>query len=311
MARQPTPTKPAADPPRQAVATTGQASMPAIPDFMKQYAGLGSERISATDVQVPRVKLMQATSKELDSFDWIRRGQFLHDLLEVNLNELAAKSGAPDGSIPVVPLYIDQRFILWRPLETGGGILARADDGVHWNPPNATFEVQLPPKMGGTNVRWKTADTVAKSGLDQWGTTNPADPNSPPAGTRMYNIVVAFPTMLDIVPAVVTLQRSAISVARRFLGKLKVTRAPSFGLIFNMRAVKDSNAVGQEFFNYEFQSAGMVNDEALFREYHGLYELFAKQGLSIRDIEGLQEDDIADAIRPDPNARHPEGAPAF
>ena len=64
------------------------------------------------------------------------------------------------------------------------------------------------------------AKTVAKSGLAEWGSYNPDESSSPPAATRMYNAVVMIPDFLEFSPAVVTMQRAAIKVARKLLGKM-------------------------------------------------------------------------------------------
>lgn len=265
---------------RTEVAVKKEQSL-ALPDFMKEHAGLGTEALGAGDVEIPRVKLMQALSPELEEYSTLKQGDFFHTLAEENLGK----------SVRVCPIYIDNRFILWRPREAGGGILARADDGVHWSPPNGEWTVKL---KGGAEVKWRTAPTVAQSGLDQWGSYNPADPNSPPAATRMYNVVLTFPDRPDTPPAVVTLQRSAIRVARRFIGKLKITRAPSFGLIFEMSSVKDKNAAGETYNNFAFKGDGVVMDKRVFDANYELYQYFKTQGIQVKDLESAQDDAVPD-----------------
>ena len=61
-------------------------------------------------------------------------------------------------------ILVDQRYILWRPRWEGGGILARADDGVHWSPANASFTVK-PVKGVNKTAIWNTKRTVEESGL--------------------------------------------------------------------------------------------------------------------------------------------------
>ena len=263
-----------------AVAVKKETSV-ALPDFMQEYARLGTERLSASDVEVPRLKLMQALSPELQEFNDIKAGEFFHSIAEIGMGR----------ELRVTPIFVDQRFILWRPRETGGGILARADDGIHWTPANTEFDAKL---KSGHQVKWRTAATVESSGLNKWGSSNPDDPNSPPAATRMYNIVVSFPDDPDMPPAVVTLQRAAIRVARKFVGKLKITRAPSFGLIFKMKSVEDTNSVGQKFFNYAFAADGMVEDKDAFQQNLEMYKFFEAQGVNVKDLESAQDDDIAD-----------------
>jgi hypothetical protein len=253
----------------------------ALPGFMAEQVGLGTEALDASSVEIPRVKLMQALSPELQEYNTLKQGHFFHTLAEQDMGP----------SVRVTPIYVDSRFILWRPRDSGGGILARADDGIHWSPANTEFNVKL---KGGQEVVWRTATTVAASKLDTWGSSNPADSSSPPAATRMFNLVCTFPDYPDLPPAVVTLQRAAIKVARRFIGKLKITRAPSFGLIFDMVAVEDRNTAGQKYWNYSFKGSGMVQDETTYRQNHEYYKYFKSQGIQVKDIEDAQHDDIAE-----------------
>lgn len=252
-----------------------------LPGFMAEQVGLGTEALDASSVEVPRVKLMQALSPELQEYNSLKAGHFFHTLAEEDMGP----------NVRITPIYVDSRFILWRPRDSGGGILARADDGIHWSPANTEFHVKL---KGGQEVTWKTAVTVAQSRLDQWGSSNSADSSSPPAATRMFNLVCTFPDYPDLPPAVVTLQRAAIKVARRFIGKLKITRAPSFGLIFDMAAVEDRNAAGQKYWNYSFKGSGMVEDKSEYERNFEYYKYFKAQGIQVKDIEDAQNDDIAD-----------------
>ncbi len=262
-----------------------------LPAHMRGMAGMGVERMRPEDVEIPRIRLLQALSPEVQEGDG-KPNTFWHTVADVSLGEI----------LKVVICYVDQSFILWRPRNMGGGILARAADGIHWNPPEGTFEVT--PDGYKKKVTWKLGSTVVKSGLAEWGTMDPSDPQSSPAATRMYNLVVMMPDFAPYSPAVVTLQRSAIKVARKLMGKLKISQAPSFGMYFSMAGVKDQNPQGQEFFNYRFTVTGLVDDAKEFEFYKAIYEGFRKEGLRIRDIEGLQVDE-------QPVGTPPEGKEKF
>lgn len=272
--------------PAQLPAETRPAPLPSaavssLPAFMRQDADLGKENIGKDDIEIPRLKLMQGLSPELQEYDGLRAGYFFHPAAEFIF----------DGPFRAVPVFMDQRYILWRPRDAGGGILARADDGVHWSPGSGSFTVQLDKKDGGATVTWKMAPTVAQSGLANWGTMNPADPNSPPAATLMYNFLLAFPDEPDLMPAVLSFQRSSIKMGRRFNTKLKTVRAPLFGTVWEFRSVEDHNGAGQAFFNVDVRSAGLVEDQEQYLQYRAMYETFGARGLSIKDIEGMQSEE--------------------
>lgn len=244
-----------------------------LPAFVRNYAGLG--RLNVGDVEIPRLKLLQAQSPELAEFKNARPGEFWHSLIDDCLG----------STIRICPIYIDWRFILWRPREAGGGIFARADDGKHWRPADSEFTVTL---KGGDEVKWRTAPTVAASGLDRRGSYNPSDPKSPSAATRIYSIVCSFPNRQDLPPAVVILQRTATKAATKLISKLKVLRAPSFGVIVDMASSKGKSPSG--IYNYGFEVVGPVEDKAFYEQNFAQYRFFMKQGLKVKDLEGAQED---------------------
>lgn len=253
----------------------------AVPDFMKGDVGLGTENISPEDIDTPRLKLLQALSPELQEFNKLRAGMFWHSAAEHEFTE----------PFHVVSLYYDRRFVLWNPRDAGGGILARADDGIHWSPANQEFTVKLDKKDGGATVKWSTANTVAESGLAEWGSMNPADPNSSPAATRLLNFLFAFPDSPELMPAVFSFQRSSIKIGRKFLAKIRTVRAPLFGMRWLVTSFVDTNRAGQDFHNVSVQGDGLIEDKDLYLQYKGLYENFARTGIQIKDVEGLQDED--------------------
>lgn len=262
-----------------------KATDTALPDWMKKDAGRGTENVDSEDMQVPRLKLMQGLSPELDQYNKLRPGMYFHDLAEHIF----------DAPFRGVVIYYDKRFLLWNPRDNGGGILARADDGIHWQPAHGKFEVKLDKKDGGARVTWETAETVKASGLAEWGTMNPDDSNSPPAATRMLNFVVAFPDFPDIIPAVLTFQRASIGHGRRLLGKLKAGRAPIFGRVFEISAGDATNKSGNSFKVPALTGVGLVEDKDMYEGYRTLHENFSKSGLQIRDEESLRDDAVAES----------------
>lgn len=248
-----------------------------MPDFMRGQSGAGTEKIGLRDIETPRLKLLQSTSPEVIEKD-CKAGQWWHTITEE----------AFPRDVEIVPLYIDTRYLLWRPMDDGGGILARADDAVHWNPANAEFKVKI--NKGSKEVVWKTRTTVAESRLDQWGTFDPQDPNSQPAATFMFNIVAALPEYPHVGPCVISLQRSSIRPGKKLMGKLKLAQAPSYGLRFRMGSEAETNSANQTFLVPTFTQAGFVQDKMQFDAYKDTYERFRKEGLTIRDLETAQEE---------------------
>lgn len=258
-----------------------------LPAHMQNDMGMGKEGIGQEDMDIPRLKLMQGLSKELPLFDDLKAGMFFHTATEAMFDE----------PLRVVPILLDKQYILWRPLDDGGGILARASDGQHWQPSAGQFTVKLDKKDGGHTVTWKLARTVAESGLANWGTMNPGDTNSPPAATLMYNFLLAFPDEPDLMPAVLTFQRSSIKIGRKFMTKLRTVRTPLFGSVFKLSSFLDHNSTNKEFYNINIVGDGLVEDPELYDMYRNLHLSLKDKGLHIKDVDSLQED--ADAKAPE------------
>lgn len=256
------------------VSTAGDNS---IPEYMRGKQGAGTENLGTTDMEVPRIKLIQAISPELETFNGLKAGEFFHTMVEESLGK----------SLRITPIYTDRRYILWKPRKSGGGILARADDGINWFPANTTFDITLPETK--KTVKWSTKNTVEESGLAEWGSYDPENPDSQPAATLMYTFVVAMPDYPELGAAMMTLQRGSVKVARNLIGKIKIHKAPSYGRIFKVESTADQNKTGDTFYNYRFTADGFVPPE-MFTAYEALYGQFKDNGLSIKDLDSMQEE---------------------
>ena len=266
------------------VATTGTGAVStSMPDFMKQYAGQGGEAVRTEDLLIPRIALLQALSPQVTE-QGEKVGEFYHTVLEESLG----------AEVKIIPLLFKKMLILWNPRENGGGILARSDDGKVWNPSNQKFTVKI--KGRKEPVVWETKGSVAESGLTDWGTSNPDEPNSPPAATEVYSFLSVLPDHLELGPVVVALQRSQTTVAKKWLSRLMISQAPFFGQQFTLTSSDDQNKAGDKFKNFAFKPAGLVTDEALFNELRAMYARFKDVDIGIKDAENMQNDD------PDANA---------
>lgn len=292
---------PPAEPRRStALAAPNSANLPAdLPARLAQYVGSGLEQFGAEDMAVPRIKLIQGTSTvELEQYDNLRPGNFFHTMSEHIF----------DAPFKVVPLFIDKQFVLWNPLGSGGGILARATDAVHWSPSSGKFEVTLDKAQGGHRVMWEIKHpTVAGSGLANWGTMNPTDRSSPPAATLMYNVLVAFPEEPDLLPALMTFQRSSVTPAKHFISRLKGGRYPMFMTQWTINA-KNNQKGERNWFTIEPVGAGIVTEDELLDRYCGLHEQFKARGLTIRDLETVGDDPAADTVHTGADA---PGTPSY
>ena len=274
-----------------------------IPDFMQADIGqqYGMEGLDSSDMALPRIALMQGLSKEKEQFSFLKSGDFFHSAHEVALTQ----------PLLAVAILIDKRYLLWRPRDMGGGILARANDAKHWVPANQEYHVKLDKKDGGANVVWRTAPTVKESGLAEWGTQDPNNPESPPAATLMYNLLLAFPANPELSPAVLSLSRTGIKAAQKLNMKLKSLNRPSFHSVIRISSFLDHSGTN-DFYSINTELAGFLcstrkwraddkepwtlGNEELYSKYKHLYESVSQTGLDIKDEEGLQSEEASTTI---------------
>lgn len=252
-----------------------QSGAVALPDFMKG-AQVASSNIEASDIELPRLKLLQSLSPELE--DGHKAGDLFHHVMEQSLG----------SEIEITPIFVFKSYILWNPRKSGGGILARADDGKNWN---KTGEWEVTLDGSKKKVTWTIDDLdVKKSGLADWGSSDPDDPDSPPAATKMLNVVAHVHGHESLSPVIIPFQRGLLKAGTRLVSKINLSSIPVFGQKYALGTEKTANSDGEEFYTFKTRGAGHVTDEGLFRTLQERHKMFAEMTISVVDIESMQGD---------------------
>jgi len=206
-----------------------------------------------SDVAIPRIKLLQGTSKECESFNNAKPGVFWHTGLDQPLGE----------ELRFIVCSRNKKYLLVAPLEDGQGILARADDHKTWD---RTGKWNVKFKDSKKLEEWSIDDLdVVASGLDKWGTSRADNPDSPPAATLFYDYLVILPDYPELGPAVLSLARSAVKNAKKGLNdKIKIhldNGRPMQAVVFMAKSTNDKNTSNQDFKNFQFVSDGFSSEE--------------------------------------------------
>lgn len=231
---------------------SNNAALPAHLQGTTKTAKIGN--IDSTDLIIPRVKLLQAVSPEVTDFDNAKQGQFWHTILQECIgNEIRA-----------IPIIVRKGYVLWAPRGDDRGILARADDAMHWDQPDGTvFEVKS--KNSPAPVTYKLGSTVHDKvdgfpALSEFGSSIPGDPNSPPAASLTYQILWYFPDHPDLSPAVIINTRSSVKPAKALLSKIDLRPADHYYQQYKIGVVKEDNG-GDAFFNFTYTADGYASEE--------------------------------------------------
>lgn len=235
-----------------------------LPSYLTGKEKVGLDGMGTADLVVPRVKLLQGLSAELDTFDAAKRGHFWHNVMDLNLGE----------SLRFVICRTAKRYTLLAPIGDGRTVLARAVDGVHWQPKEGEFKVK--PKKAPNEVIWKLAPTVEQSGLAEFGSSIPGDPDSNPAAVMSYDYLSLLPDHPELGVVVISAARSQVRIVKRQLNsKIEMfanRNIPMQALVFQLGVIKETGEEG-DFFNYQVAMAGHA-EEAIYKQALEVRERF-------------------------------------
>jgi hypothetical protein len=245
---------------------------------MQDDARMGKDNISTEDMIVPRVALMQAIHSEVQEGK-AEAGHFFHTVMEEDLG----------AEVRLIVIHHSKRYTLWRPRHEGGGVLARASDGVNWDQ-SGEFEISPYKDRPKYRVKLSTGRKVGPdSGLGRWGTLDPENPDSPPAATLTHVFVCVDADNIDRGPFVVLLQRSAMKVAKGLLSKINIDSAPIFGQVYRMSSRSESSASG-DFNQYTFAKDGHVETAEMYNFLKEQHLTFVAAGVKFDEAAEQPED---------------------
>lgn len=237
---------------KQEVTAPNSSALPAYLQGQTKQNKIGN--IDSSDKIMPRIKLMQSVSPELDAFENAKKGEFWHNVASISLG----------NKLRGIPIIMRKTYVLWAPRGDDRGILARANDGLHWDLPGAEFTVK--PKNSPHNVTYKLGQTVnervgGQVALSEFGSSIPGDAKSPPAAALTYQFLWFFPEFASFSPAVIINTRSSVKPGKDLLSKIDLRPVDHFFQAYEIGVTKQKNGTGDEFFNYTYASAGYATED--------------------------------------------------
>jgi hypothetical protein len=240
------------------VAPASKSALPAHLQGKPKVASWGD--IDPRQRMLPRIKLLQASSPEcVDYPGQAIAGQFWHTTLTESLGP----------EFVGVPIMRRQTYNLWAPRGPGEdrGILARARDFIHWDPPEGEFQVRYP--MNPKIYTWVLKRTVKESGLAEFGSSRYDDPNSPPAATLTFEVLWFLPEWNTLALTLNT--RSGVKEARKLFAMVDAKPVSPFFQRYKIVAVQNRGPTGEAYFGYKYRGDGYA-DEKLSAITEPMYE---------------------------------------
>ena len=283
----------------KAVAVQQPQSSAVVPTFAqadrKSKAKIGN--MDATDLIIPRIKLLQAISPEVkDEKEGAKDGEFWHTIAEQSLGK----------EVLIVPILVKKDTVLWAPRGDDRGILARSSDNIHWDKgyENQEFEVQF---KGQAKRKIYTRGSVAESGLAEFGSSVPGDKRSAPVASLTYTWLFALLQYPELSPVAVINTRSSLKAGRQLYNKIELRPAQPFAQLYTM--FKTDEGTSDEPFNgYGYVGAGYVSDEEMYNQLKELHERFSSEDTQWRVNE--ETDDAPSDGGGAPTGERPSGETA-
>lgn len=231
--------------------------------------------IDRSDLIIPRVKLLQAISPEIDTFENAKAGNFWHTVAsEMMGNQLIG-----------VPVIMKKTQVLWSPRGDDRGILARSNDGVHWDLPAGT-EFTIKPKNSPTPVTYKLGETVTDRvdglpALTEFGSSIPGDKNSPPAAALTYTFLWYFPEFMSFSPAIIINTRGAVKAGKALINTIDMSPVDHWNLQYQIGITKEKFEDGF-YYNYKYAPSGYAEEKVAERA-HELYDYYIQHEFRASD----------------------------
>lgn len=249
-----------------------------VPDYLK---GTKKEHkignIDSSDLAIPRVKLLQAVSPEVTDYEAARSGEFWH----------TSRMESMGKELVGIPIILRKTYTLWAPRGDDRGILARSFDGKTWDPPQGEFQVKF--QNNPNTYTWKLAPTVAESGLDQFGSSRPGDPKSPPAAALTYETLWWFISHNNAT-AIILNSRGSVKVCQRWLQAMDDRPYEHYTQIFSIKSVVAKGPNNVNYFNYSYTSMGYAVDDVA-DQARQMFERYEKMAFHTADVG----EDVPDA----------------
>jgi len=206
----------------------------------------GFERIDLREVSMPRVKVMQALSPELEDEEYgFRPGDIIHGALMEKLPE------------NFIPLLIWDSRILFSSREEGSKILCRANDGKH-----------------GYSEGLDTPKLCSCCPYGQWNGDNP------PECTLTINVLALFEGY-DM-PVVIQFANTSWKYGNRFKQMALFSGGDIFSRKYKLKSKKESNEKGT-YYVIQVKPAGLPTEEE-YKKAEALYERFLNVTV-VTDVE--------------------------
>lgn len=218
----------------KAIATKFTSTLPA---HLQTGSATGNENVTADDIQIPRIKLLQKMSPEVDEgspryIKTCKAGQLLNSV-----------TNETDDELFVINMFFESGVTVFKQRDLGGGFFGN----------------------------FKTEQDAKESLIDEGFDVSEYDI----AATHTHTLLLIDGDTQQIeMPAVMDFASSKLKVSRSWNSDLQLkcgSTTPRFGAIYRLFGKLDRNPKGQTWHNVDFEHVGWA-DEKMFEEAQNHFE---------------------------------------
>ena len=197
-----------------------------VPAHVKESSGLGNENITSDHLQIPRVKLLQQLSNEVDPnhedhLEGATPGDFTNTLTSTLLGR----------ELYVINLHFKEEFVVWRKLSEGGGLKGTF----------ATYK-EATDYLTAENLKVQDHDVVQ---------------------TQSHTLLMKNPETGALLrtPFLMDFASSKLRVSREWNTQITQLGGDRFSALWKLSSVQTQNRAAQKFYNLSVENQGWVLEE--------------------------------------------------
>ncbi len=221
---------------------TTQDKMPA---FMDNASRRGQEGVGVDDLTIPRLQLIQDLSPQRKKND----PQYIEGAEEGMLFNSVTKKLYGSGVI-FIPCFYRKEWVIWKAQSEGGGFM-----GAFSSERAATKEFREQELDGKVNKKGEPIYEIIDTG-------------------QQFGLIIDEDGHADDI--VLSMSKTKRKVDRQLNTIIKMAGGDRFSRMYQVSAVQDTNAAGQDFYNFGVGLLGFVSNEDLYRKAEALYTAIAE-----------------------------------
>lgn len=248
---------------KKSVAVTEDQYPAEAPDFLKnqeQGKGRGNEAVSADDMTIPRLEIIQDLSPQHKE----SKEKYI-DGAKAGMSFNTATGELYTSALMVVPVFFRKEWVLWKDRKEGSGGFG----GAYQSEAEANKERMSLPDAD----KWEAVETHQQFSLLVLDNSDLANP--------------------VVEQAVISMAKSKRKISRGWNTMIRSCGGDRFSRVYKMEVVEAQNANGDDYYNWKVSPAGFVT-EAIYKLAEETYESVSNGLIDVSRVDTAEDTSVVD-----------------